>query len=188
MKYPFFTLLVCFFTLASCSTIEKSQRANVEENEIKLVGINDVVLSVERFRDLENIMGNADIFGRRTKEGETVLRFAGVEDDGTVILYRTDIDIMTNETTMSRTPLASTSSRTTGTADSSIYGNQVVTGINLNTNTTTSLPAEDYHIVIPSDAIRIELTKDENFLPMSGYIVEIINATPNSLQYSVSEQ
>ncbi len=67
-----------------------------------VVGPGDVLVRVDKFRSLINDEGKADIFGRRTNEGYTEMRFGSVESDGTLVLLRNDYVIVTNENTETR--------------------------------------------------------------------------------------
>ncbi len=184
-------LLSLAVLVGGCATIDHT--ANIEQpiNRQTIVGVGDVVLRVNKQRNLENAFGKADIFGRKTNEGFSELRFAGVEKTGEVVLYRKDVQIVTNETTMSRTPL----STTTGSSNSTISGNYQAAGnvgtVNANArnnySSTALSPTSDFHVVVPAETIPIRLAVGETKVPMEGYIVEIINAAPNSLEYKITK-
>lgn len=176
--------------LSGCASIDHTTKAVQATGESKLAGPGDLVLRVERERNLENAFGGADIFGRKTKEGFTELHFAGVEPGGEVVFFRKDVQIHTNETTMSRTPLATTTGSATtnlsGTANT--YGN--TTRINGTASThyssTTIMPQTAYHVVVPSGTAAIRLAPGERRLVVSGYVVEVLSASSNALEYRVT--
>jgi hypothetical protein len=136
---------------------------------------------VDKERNLENIFGASDIWGRKTKEGFTELRFAGLTPSGEVILYRTDTNIITNETTMSRSPFSSTYSQANATTT---YGGGVA-NTNVSGTSTTIHPISDYHAVIPAGAAQIIVPKGTDIVPFEGHVVRILNATSVSLSYRV---
>ncbi|MGO8761121.1 MAG: hypothetical protein ACLP2P_04700 [Desulfobaccales bacterium] len=179
-------------SVSACATIEHTTKAEQPVGQQLISGVGDVILRINKKRNLENAFGKADVFGRKTNEGYSEIRFAGVEPNGDVVLYRHDVMIMTNETTMSRTLPFSTS---TGSAKSTMSGNYngaTNTG-NLNAasqanfSSTTIAPATDYHIVIPAGAIPIRVRAGENRVPIEGYLIEIIKATPISLEYRITK-
>ena len=137
-------------------------------------------------------MGKADIWGRKTAEGFSEVRFAGVEPDGQVVLYRKDVQVMSNETTLTRTPMSFTSgsSNTTVSGNASTYGNNTqMTGTARSTGTATTIRSGSaYHIAIPSDTVAIRLGRNERRLPIAGYVIEILSATSNSIEYKVATQ
>lgn len=178
--------------LVGCGSIEHTATAIQPLGKVLLAGPGDVVLRVDRERNLENVVGKADIFGRKTKEGFTEVRFAGIEPSGVVVLYRKDVSILTNETTMSRTPVSMTtgSATTTGSARASTYGNTAqVTGSATTTGVSTTVgPASAYTLAVPSGSVAIRLESGERRVPVAGYVIEVLSVTPNSIEFRVSQQ
>jgi len=177
--------------VGGCATIEHTSTTEQPIGQQTIVGAGDVVLRVNKQRNLENAFGKADIFGRKTNEGFSELRFAGVETTGEVVLYRKDVRIITNETTMSRTPISSTSGSSNSTITGNYSGSGNVGTVNANARTnyssTTVSPLSDFHVVVPAETIPIRLAVGETKVPMEGYVVEIIKATPNSLEYKITK-
>jgi hypothetical protein len=62
----------------------------------------DVTRRVDRRDDLPNAFGRADMFGRTRDRGFVELRYMGTNSAGQTVFRRTDVDIYTNETTMSQ--------------------------------------------------------------------------------------
>ena len=178
--------------LMGCASIDHTARIQQSLDRPLVAGPGDLVLRVDRERNLENIWGKADIWGRKTKEGFSEIRFAGVEPTGEVVMFRKDTDIITNETTLSRMPFSSTTGHATtslsGTA--TMFGNtaQLQGTETTNYSATTINPTSDFHVVVPADSIAIRLLPDERKFPFAGYIVEIISASRNSLEYRVTKQ
>ncbi len=155
-------------------------------------GVGDTLITIDKYRNLENALGKADVFGRKTKEGRIEVRFAGMEKDGSVVLYRRDISILTNETTMSRSGLYTSTTNSTDrfNADVTTQGNVVTVkgDIKSSSNTMTSMPKEDYHVVVPEGSIPIKLSPDERVLPISGLLIIMENRSKNSIQYRIQNQ
>lgn len=181
--------LALLLALSGCATIDHTATVKQAVGAALIAGPGDLVLRLDRERNLENAFGKADVFGRKTKEGFTELRFGGVEPNGEVVLLRKDVQILTNETTMSRTPISTTTGSATSTATGSAtrYGNSTQfqgTG-STSFSSTTLAPAKDFHVIVPSDTVAVRLAPGEKRLPLSGYIIEIIAASRNSLEYRV---
>jgi hypothetical protein len=178
--------------LSACAAIDHTTSIKQKVDSILLAGPGDLLLKIERERNLENAFGKSDIFGRKTKEGFTELRFAGVEASGQVVLVRKDVQIMTNETTMSRTPFATTTGRATTsvTGSASAYGNvtQIQGTGTTSYSSTTLVPQTDFHVIVPSDSVAVRLAPGEKRLAISGYIIEIISASTNTIEYKISKQ
>lgn len=177
--------------LSGCASIDKTSSVEQPLNRQMIAGVGDVILHVNKQRNLENAFGKADIFGRKTNEGFTEIKFAGVERTGDVVLYRKDVHIITNETTMSRTPISTSTTNahtsTSGTYNGNAY-NGTVNGTGQTIATTSSLtPVSDFHIVVPADTIAIRLAPSERKVPIEGYVLEVLSATPNSIEYTLSK-
>ena len=186
-------LITSLFIVAyifGCATIKHTSNVEQPIGQQFIVGVGDVVLHVNKQRDLENIFGKASISGRKTNEGFSELRFAGVEKNGAVVLYRKDVRIITNETTMSRTPFSTTTGNSNTTITGSYSGSGNVGNVDANARTnyssTTLSPTSDFHVVVPAETIPIRLPAGETKIPMERYVIEIIKATPVSLEYKIT--
>ena len=184
-------LIACVF-LAACGSIERTATVAQSLGQTLVAGPGDVVLRVDREKSLENALGKADIFGRSTKDGYSEIRFAGVEPSGVVVLSRKDVNIVTNETTMSRTPLSLTmgSASTSGAARASVVGNAAIaSGSSTTSGVSTTLgPVSSYTIAVPTDSLAIRLQPGERRLPVAGYLIEILAVSTNSIEFRLSKQ
>ena len=178
--------------LGGCGSIERTASSQQSLGKALLAGPGDVVLRIDRERSLTNVVGKADIWGRKTNEGFSEVRLAGVESDGQVVLYRKDVQVMSNETTLTRTPMSITSgsSSTSVSGNASTYGSTTqLLGIARSTGSATTLSSGSaYHIAIPSDTVAIRLAPNERRIPIAGYVIEILSVTPNSIEYRLAVQ
>ncbi len=62
----------------------------------------DILLRVNRTDDLPNIFGRADLYGRQRDRGFSEIRYMGITPSGQPYFRRRDVEIVTNETTMSQ--------------------------------------------------------------------------------------
>lgn len=184
-------IALIFGFLSACASIEKSRLAEQPTNQPLLAGKGDTVLKVNKQRDLENALGNADLFGRKTNEGFSELRFVGIEKSGAIVFYRNDIRIVTNETTMSRSGVSSTFGSANTTASGSYYGNEnygTVSGsASTNYSSSTLSPTSDFHAVIPQNTTPIVLKPGDNKIVMEGYVLEVLDVSSGALQYKISK-
>lgn len=191
MRHLVRAIAVSICALVACASISHTEFLRQPMDKALIAGPGDLVLRIDRERSLENAFGKADVFGRKTKEGFTELHFAGVEPNGEIVLFRKDVQIVTNETTMSRTPITTT----TGTASTSMSGSatrlgnttQVRGTSTTNYTSTTLAPLSDFHVVVPSDAIAVRVGSDEKRIPVGGFVVEIISASRNALEYRITK-
>ena len=194
MKTKFLLVAAFAAVLSSCGSIERTASSQQPIGKVLVAGPGDVVLRIDRERSLTNVVGKADIWGRKTNEGFSEIRFAGVELNGQVVFYRKDVQILSNETTLTRTPMsftsASASANTAVSGTAATYGNSAQlsgTSRSVGSSTTISSGAE-YHVAVPSDTIAIRLGPNERRVPISGYVVEILSASPNAIEYRVTQQ
>ncbi|MGE3583829.1 MAG: hypothetical protein AB7G24_03390 [Novosphingobium sp.] len=148
-------------------------------------GVGGVVLRIDKNRSLENAFGRADIYGRKTYEGYTELRFMGMEDDK-IILRRIDVSILNDETTMSRSGIyipSQTTSTTMGT----------IGGTPFNATTTqqgsgTYIPPRKSNVaVLPPNQIEF-IAETSQPIPFEGFAITVLEANPSALRYSIGGQ
>lgn len=170
--------VLAVLSLIGCTPITRQSTAEQPTSTELRAGVGDVMLRIEKTKCLPNAFGKCDIFGRTTSEGFIELRFAGIERSGEVVLARKDVEILSNESTMTRTPVA----YSTGQAQAVTSGSSTrVTG-----QAMTISPLPDYHVVVPSDAIAIRLPPAERTLLIAGRTVEILEASAGTIRYKIT--
>ncbi len=98
-------LLLSVLTLAACNSVEtKTSLVTLATSSVMSAGPGDVVMSFQSRRALPNAFGKADVFGRTTNAGGTTVRYVGTRG-GQAVFERTDVEVTSNATTMSETPL-----------------------------------------------------------------------------------
>jgi hypothetical protein len=88
--------------LTCCAPVQMRAQMDRPAGEL-YVSAGDIVLRVQRADSLPNVFGRADLFGRTRDRGFSEVRYMGLNSAGSPVFRRRDVDIMTNETTMSRT-------------------------------------------------------------------------------------
>jgi len=184
--------LAILIVLAGCATIEHYETPKQAIGKTLSAGIGDVVLRIDKSRDLTNVAGKADLWGRKTNEGHTEVRYLGAESDGTLVFSRRDVDIVSNETTVTRmgfvpVPTYSTTN-SSGTMRGSV-GQTPVQGNYTGTSTTTGVGyvpvAGASTIVVPNGEIPIRVAPGRQLVRVSGYVVKILQADGAGLEYQV---
>lgn len=192
MKTKFWLAATLVAVLSGCGSIERTTSSQQPVGKVLVAGIGDVVLRIDRERSLTNVVGKADIWGRKTNEGFSEIRFAGVESNNQVVFYRKDVQIMSNETTITRTPMsfASASANTAMSGTAKAYGNTAqLSGSSRTVGNAATISSESaYHVAVPSDTIAIRLGPNERLVPISGYVIEILSVEQNAIKYRVTQQ
>ena len=168
-------LVIAALLLATtaCAPVQHTESLELSQASASgLAGPGDLVARVNKQRNLQKAFGKSDIFGRKTDEGFIELRFAGMDPDGEAILYRTDTNIVTNESTMSRTA-----------GGGFLYGQRNGNQATITGNSFT--PASDYHAVIPAGSLQIAVPKGTDSIPFEGHVVHLLEVTKTTLRFKV---
>ena len=167
--------------LAACAPIEKQETLVEGSAATSTVGVGDIVAKVQKTRDLKNAFGAADIWGRKTNEGFAEVRFAGVESDGTVVLFRRDLAIETDEDVFTRSGFGMATTSSSGNATISgnaIYGSGTSTTLVAHGRDATTIP-------VPTGTFPIRVPPGVSRVPFEGRTIEILDAQPLSLTYRI---
>ena len=157
--------------------------------------VGDTVLRVSREKNLPNIVGKADIFGRTTPTGVETVQYLGVKD-GRAFFKRRTVDVETGATTMNSTPLIIPNTATTTQSGSvNVYGpNGYGTGSYSGTSTTqlppTVIPAHPPAPMVMDEGsllLSVDLSRKPPQLSVAGKTLTILSADSSSLTYILSE-
>ncbi|WP_188823803.1 hypothetical protein [Brucella endophytica] len=144
-------------------------------------GPGDTVLNFRSQRALPNAFGKADLFGRTTNAGGTTVRFVGSRG-GQAVFERMDVEITSNATTMSETPLILP--HTTRTNIDGSIGRMPVSG----TATSTSyqfVPARgSSSYATASHPIQFNLGKGQS-VKIAGKTLRVIRVGAASVEYRI---
>lgn len=159
----------------ACAPVEMHEHIAQPMQSVMTAGIGDQVLRINRSEDLPNAFGRADLFGRKRDAGFTEVRFVGIEA-GKPVFERRDVEIRSNETTMSR------SGAMIGTTSASAYSYGNTTTVQ---GTTTVFGAADDEIMaFPIETLRFQVDwPSERSFVAGGRIVEIVEVSGGYLRY-----
>jgi hypothetical protein len=178
-------IIPVFVLLAACSPLQSYETFSKEAETEYTVSIGKEVYRVKRERDLPNAFGNADIYGGKIDTGYTELRFAGLTAEGNVIFRLMDIEMDSNETTMSR--YGSDTSTITSTVDSSPQSNNpYYVGPNtdtINSTVTTHHRPQSSATQLPPNTVEFIFNPNEKVLKLDNVSVELTKVTSYSISY-----
>jgi|SRR4029453_939824 hypothetical protein len=101
---PRLLALLLAAALASCADVQERSRIVGGRTGTQLTAsVGDGVLRVSREKNLPNIVGKADIFGRMTPMGVEAVQYLGVKD-GRAFFKKHTTNVETGATTMARIP------------------------------------------------------------------------------------
>ena len=177
-KIPAFAAaaLLCV-TFPESALAKESTKINRPENTEIYSSIGDVLVKVNLRESLPNLFGKPDIFGRKRDRGFVEIRFMGMTDDGRAVFRRRTVDIYSNETTMSRTPMYS------GTGNVTVTGNTAhisTFGVGTAGATVEALPPDTVEFALDLSKYRIITIEDRT--------LEILSADPGGVKFIVRKQ
>src|SRR5438094_3751400 len=157
--------------------------------------VGDTVLRLSREKNLPNIVGKSDIFGRTTPTGVETVRYMGVRD-GRAFFARRSVDVETGATTMNSTPLVIPNTATTTHSGSvNVYGpNGYGHGSYSGTSTTalppTVIPAHPPAPMVMDEGsllLSVDLSSKPAQLSAAGKTITVLQADNARLVYVLSE-
>tara|TARA_B100000780_G_C21056389_1_gene424419 strand:+ start:142 stop:726 length:585 start_codon:yes stop_codon:yes gene_type:complete len=188
--------IISFLIITSCTTIQEYENLTQETGVMLSTSVNGVIFKVQKEKDLPNAYGKKDIWGGMVNQGEKVLRFMGLNQNGNLVLRLTDVDIKSNESVftrynIARATLPSYPATPVMTPGRVIGGNQpqnqVTTITNNNTVVITDAP-EARIDRLPENVYEFEFDYKQNKLLDLGYItVSFENVTAYSIRYLLRE-
>jgi hypothetical protein len=189
-------LLLAATLLAGCADVqERSQIVGGRTGTPLAASVGDTVLRVARAKNLPNIVGKADIFGRTTPTGVETVQYLGVRD-GRAFFKRRTVNVETGATTMNSTPLIIPNTATTTQSGSvNVYGpNGYSSGSYSGTSTTrlppTVIPAHPPAPMVMDEGsllLSVDLSRKPAQLSVAGKTLTILQADSATLRYVLSE-
>jgi hypothetical protein len=182
--------------LCGCADVqERSRIVGARTGTPLTASIGDTVLRISREKNLPNVAGKADIFGRTTPTGVDTVQYLGVRD-GRALFKRHTVNVETGATTMNSTPLViPNTATTTHTGSVGVYGpNGYSSGTYSGTSTTTLPPTViPAHVPAPvvmddgSILLPVDLSQKPAQLSIAGKTLTILQADSARLVYVLSD-
>ena len=177
-----FALLLSTMGLAACAPVEtKTSLVTPAASGTLSAGPGDVVLNFQSRKALPNAFGKADLFGRTTNAGGTTVRFVGSQG-GRAMFERTDVQVVSNATTMSETPLIVPS--TTNTRVTGVVGHTPVTGQATSTSYRYIPARGSSQYATTQRPITFSLGSGEK-TTVAGKTLRVVRVHPSSVEYRV---
>jgi hypothetical protein len=157
--------------------------------------VGDTVLRVAREKNLPNIVGKSDIFGRTTPTGVETVQYMGARD-GRAFFKRRTVNVETGATTMNSTPVvipnvaATTHSGSVNAYGTSGYGHASYSGTSTTVGPPTVIPAHPPAPMVMDEGsllLSVDLSRKPAQLSVAGKTLTILEADSTSLRYVLSE-
>jgi hypothetical protein len=184
--------------LALCDCADVQERSHVvggRTGTSLTASVGDTVLRVSREKNLPNIAGKADIFGRTTPTGVETVQYLGTKD-GLAFFKRRTVNVETGATTMNSTPLIIPNTATT-TQRGSVnlygpngYGHGSYSGTSTTTLPPTVIPAHPPAPMVMDEGslfLSVDLSRKPAQLSVAGKTLTVLQADNSKLVYVLSE-
>ena len=189
-------ILVGTALLFGCADVQERSRIVGARTGVSLTAsVGDTVLRVSREKNLPNIVGKADIFGRTTPTGVEALQYLGVRG-GRAFFKRRTVDVETGATTMNSTPIVIPNTATT-THSGSVdvygpggYGYGSYHGTSTTTLPPTVIPPHPPAPVVMDEGsllVSVDLSRKPPQLTAAGKTLTILQADNSRLVYVLGE-
>ena len=183
-------------TVVGCADVqERSHIVGGRTGTQLTASVGDTVLRVSREKNLPNIVGKSDIFGRKTPTGVETVQYMGVKD-GRAFFKRRSVNVETGATTMNSTPIVIPNTATT-TQSGSVnvygpngYGHGSYSGTSTTTLPPTVIPAHPPAPMVMDEGsllLSVDLSRKPAQLSVAGKTITILEADGSSLRYVLSE-
>lgn len=169
--------LILALLLCGCADVqERSHIVGGRTGTPLTASVGDTVLRVSREKNLPNIAGKADIFGRTTPTGVETVQYLGAKD-GRAFFKRRTMNVETGATTMNSTPMVIPNAATT-THSGSVnaygpngYGHGSYSGTSTTVGTPTVIPAHPPEPMVMDEGsllLSVDLSKKPAQLSIAG--------------------
>ena len=187
-------LLACAYQWGCADVQKRSHIVGGRTGTPLTAGVGDTVIRVWHEKNLPNIVGKADIFGRTTPTGVETYNL-GVKD-GRAFFKRRTVNVETGATTMNSIPLVIPNTATT-THSGSVnvygpngYGHGSYSGTSTTVGTPTVIPAHPPTPVVMDEGsllLSVDLSRKPVQLSAAGKTLTILQADNARLLYVLSE-
>jgi hypothetical protein len=150
---------------------------NQSVNEELYTSVGDNLVRVTVKEPLPNAFGGSDIFGRKREKGFVEIRFMGIGDDGRATFRRRSVDVVSNETTMSRSqsPIRGSTINQSGSGANAAIIVEGDDGVGME--------------VLPPNTVEFALdTSKHKTITVENYVIEIQSADPGGVSFIVTER
>lgn len=167
------------WTLAFPSIVSAKDKTEISQplNEEVYTSVGDRMARVTIKEPLPNALGGSDIFGRKREKGFVELRFMGMTEDGRAVFRRRTVDVVSNETTMSRSQ--------------SLLGGGSINQSGSGANAAIIVEGNDGAgmEVLPPDTIEfaLDISKHKT-ITIENFVIEIQGADPGGVSFIVTER
>lgn len=174
--------------LGGCAQVEHRQQLTEPVGRTTTVPVGGPIATINKEKDLPNIFGRADIYGRKVDAGFIKVIYKGRGNDGSVLVEQVDVDVRSNASVLTRMPAtysATSQSSAAGVVQANGYG--VVAG--QSTSSAFGIaPHAEQNIVLPPTATSFAVPRGKSLTLATGQTIEFLSVEPHQVTYRIISQ
>ena len=178
-------IVAALSAVTACAPIEHKQALLEPIGKVQTVPVGGTLASISKQKNLPNVFGAADIYGRKVDTGLIKVIYRGPAQDGGVILMQTDVDIQSNANVFSRMPSTYSASSNTSVQGHASGGHASVSGTSQGSAFAIASHAET-NVVLPPNVTEFAVPKGKTLTLATGETIEFIDVQPHQVSYRIS--
>ena len=175
--------LFAAYWLSGCAQVEHRQQLAEPVGHEITVPVGGTLATINKQKDLPNVFGRADLYGRQVDTGFTKIVFKGRSPEGGAILEQLDVDIQSNASVFTRMPSiysASSQASVTGTGGF-ISGSGTGSAVAMS-------PQPEQNIVLPPTEATFVVPKGKTLTLPTGQTLEFMSIEPYQITYRIKDK
>lgn len=180
--------LACGVLAAGCAQIEHTQQLQQPVGQSLTVPFGGTLATIGKQKDLPNVFGKADLYGRKVDTGFIKIVYRGRAKDGGAIVEQVDVDIHSNASVFTRMPStynSFSSASIQGAAVANAYGAAAVVSGNSNGHAMAMSPHAETNIVLPPSATTFHVPNGKTLTLSTGQTIEFLDVQQHQVAYKI---
>ena len=168
--------------LSACTPIETNQALVDGSHAQRTVPVGAAIATINKQKNLQNVFGASDIWGRKVDTGFLKLVYRGVAKDGGIMVEQIDVDVQSNASVFTRMPSVYNAQST-----ASVTGNAYSVSGQGQSSAFAMAPHAETNIVLPPNVTTFTVPKRRTLTLSTGEVVEFISAEPHQVSFRITD-
>ena len=168
--------------LSACAQIETNQALVDGSHAQRTVPVGAAIATINKQKNLQNVFGASDIWGRKVDTGFLKLVYRGVAKDGGIMVEQIDVDVQSNASVFTRMPSVYNAQST-----ALVTGNAYSVSGQGQSSAFAMAPHAETNIVLPPNVTAFTVPKGRTLTLSTGEVVELISAEPHQVSFRITD-
>jgi hypothetical protein len=177
--------------LVACAQVENRQQLAEPVGRSTTVPIGGAIATINKEKDLPNIFGRADIYGRKVDTGFIKIVYRGRDKDGSVLVEQVDVDVRSNASVLTRMPAtygATSRSNLHGTFEADRYGGSGTLAGGGDYHAFGMAPHAEQNLVLPPIATTFAVPAGKTLTLPTGQTIQFLESEPHQVTYRIVDR